>query len=171
MTNNMKRLMLCLSMPVVLAAGAYAQKVSGYVLSSANQPIVDAVISCPGCESVRSADNGSFTIDGVKEGQTLSVWHDGYFRKSIFLSDNQADNLRVYLIEENRSRYNETIVTPFSTGENTTVSGGNVNINRKDFALGSLSIDNALKGELTGLQVTNKSGITQRCRWIRSLST
>lgn len=174
MTNNMKRLMLCLSMPVVLAAGAYAQKVSGYVLSSANQPIVDAVISCPGCESVRSADNGSFTIDGVKEGQTLSVWHDGYFRKSIFLSDNQADNLRVYLIEENRSRYNETIVTPFSTGENTTVSGGNVNINRKDFALGSLSIDNALKGELTGLQVTNKSGMTgegafMQYRGVRSL--
>ena len=174
MINYMKRLILSLSLPVAFAASIYAQRVSGYVYTSANQPIVDAVISCSGGESVRSAKDGSFTISGVKDGQTLSVWHDGYFRKVVYLLDNNASNLRVYLIEENRSRYNETMITPFGSVQSDEATGGNSNINRKDFALGSMSIDNALKGELTGLQVSNKSGMTgegafMQFRGIRSL--
>ena len=83
MSNNIKRLMLSLSLPLAVAVGIHAQKVSGYIYTSANQPIVDAVISSPGCESVRSADDGSFAIEGVKQGQTLNVWHDGYFRNCL----------------------------------------------------------------------------------------
>ncbi len=166
--------MLCLSMPLAFTAGIHAQKVSGYVYTSANQPIVDAIISSPGCESVRSGNDGSFNIDGVKAGNNLSVWHDGYFRKAVYLKDNNAKGLHVYLIEENRNRYNETVVTPFGTTISDDASGANSNINRKDFALGSMSVDNALKGELTGLQVTNKSGMTgegayMQYRGVRSL--
>ncbi len=160
MTNNMKRLILSLSLPVAMAVSIHAQKVSGYVFTSANEPIVDAVISSPGCESVRSTADGSFTIEGVKQGQQLNVWHDGYFRKVVYLQDNNAVNLHVYLIEENRSRYNETMITPFGDTQGDPATSANVNLNRKDYALGSLSVDNALKGELTGLQVTNKSGMT-----------
>ena len=170
----MKRLILSLSLPVAMAVSIHAQKVSGYVFTSTNQPIVDAVISSPGCESVRSTTDGSFTIDGVKQGQLLNVWHDGYFRKVVYLQDNNATNLHVYLIEESRSRYNETLITPFGDTQGDPAMGVNVNLNRKDFALGSLSVDNALKGELTGLQVTNKSGMTgegamMQFRGVRSL--
>ena len=174
MTNNMKRLILSMSLPVAFAVGIYAQKVSGYVFTSDNKPVADAVISSQGCESVRSGNDGSFTINGVKEGQPLNVWHDGFFNKVVYLLDNQANDLHVYLIEENRSRYNETQITPFGDVQGNPVAGSNANLNRKDFALGALSVDNALKGELAGLQVTNKSGMTgegamMQFRGVRSL--
>ena len=174
MNMNIKKLLLTLALPISIVTGTHAQKLSGYIVTSANEPIAEAVISSPGCETVRSAADGSFTIEGIKEGNALTVWHDGFFQRSIYILDNSAKNLRVYMIESDRSRYNETSVTPFATKQGDPAANSMQNINRKDFALGSLSIDNALKGEMTGLLVTNKSGMTgegayMQLRGIRSL--
>lgn len=160
MSNTIKRIMLCFGLPMAFAASTYAQKLSGRVLTSANEPLADAVISCPGCETVRSSADGTFAIDGIREGQPLTVWHDGFFQRVVYIRDVSDSNLHVYMIEEDRTRYNETVITPFATMTGSTPSGSSTTLNRKDFALGSLSIDNALRGEVAGLQVTNKSGMT-----------
>ncbi len=150
-----------------------AQSLRGHVLTSASQPVAEAVVSCPGCETVRSGADGAFAIEGVAQGQPLTVWHDGYFQKVVYIRDANAQDLRVYLIEEDRTRYNESSAAPFSTVPSVSAASA-VNVNRKDFALGSLSIDNALRGEVAGLQVTNKSGMTgegamMQLRGVRSL--
>jgi TonB-linked SusC/RagA family outer membrane protein len=138
----------------------YAQKLSGRILSTTNEPVADAVISSPGCETVRSSADGSFTIEGVKTGNALNVWHDGFFQRTLYLRKSDVTNLEIYMVEEDKTRYNETVVTPFATRQNDPTMTNAANLNRKDFALGSLSVDNALKGAVAGLQVTNKSGMT-----------
>ena len=160
MSNDIKKIILGLTLPLAFSAAAYAQKLSGYILSSTNQPIADAIISSPGCETVRSAADGSFTIEGVKRGNAINVWHDGYFQRAVYVRDTEATGLRLFMTEDSKTRYNETAVTPFATRQNETTDGSLQNLNRKDFAAGSLSIENALKGEIAGLQVTNKSGMT-----------
>ena len=177
MINNRKTLIACFLCCNLVAA--HAQALNGHILTSANEPVPDAVISSPGCETVRSNSDGSFSIEGFKEGQPLTVWHDGFFQRSVFVRDASVSDLRVFMIETDRTRYNETVITPFSATAATTTlgasaSGSGSNINRKDFALGSLSIDNALRGEVPGLQVTNKSGMTgegafMQLRGVRSL--
>ncbi len=163
-TKSNKRLLITLSFVIshLSMSSVAAQKLSGQILSSTNEPIAEAVISSPGCETVRSAADGSFTITGVKEGNALNIWHDGYFQRAVIIRDANANGLRVYMIETDRSRYNETVVTPFAsaTGNAAAAVSSASNLNRKDFALGSLSVDNALKGAVSGLQVTNKSGMT-----------
>ena len=161
MDNRKKRLLISLSFIICHLSFSHvvAQTLSGQILSSTNEPIAEAVISSPGCETVRSAADGSFTITGVKAGNALNVWHDGYFQRALIIRDTNAKGLRVYMIETDRSRYNETVVTPFGSVSPES-SASSVNLNRKDFALGSLSIDNALKGAVSGLQVTTKSGMT-----------
>lgn len=161
MDNRKKRLLISLSFIICQLSFSHvvAQTLSGQILSSTNEPIAEAVISSPGCETVRSAADGSFTITGVKAGNALNVWHDGYFQRALIIRDTNAKGLRVYMIETDRSRYNETVVTPFGSVSSES-SASSVNLNRKDFALGSLSIDNALKGAVSGLQVTTKSGMT-----------
>jgi len=167
MSNNIKRIMLCLGLPMAVTLSTYAQKLSGQVLSSTNEPVADAVISSPGCDPVRSGADGSFSIEGVKEGNALSVWHDGYYQKAVYIRNASASGLRVYLVEEDKTRYNETTVTPFAIRQGDLSVASADNINRKDFALGSMSIDNALKGEIAGLQVTNKSGMTGEGAYIQ----
>lgn len=160
MSNNIQKIVLSTALSLAIATSATAQKLSGHILSSSNQPVAEAVISSPGCETVRSAADGSFTIEGVKEGQALSVWHEGFFQRAIYIRDTKAADMKVYLIEESATRYNETAITPFAVRQNDPTMVNRTNINRKDFALGSLSVDNALRGEVAGLQVTNKSGMT-----------
>ena len=174
MSNNIKTVICCLALPLMTSVGAYAQQLSGRVLTSASQPVVDAVITSPGCSAVRTNGDGSFTIEGVKKGNALSVWHDGFYQRLVYVNDVQASDLRIYMVEESSTRYNETKVTPFATTQGDGATSSMTNINRKDFARGSLSVDNALKGEVAGLQVTEKSGMTgegafMQLRGVRSL--
>ena len=174
MSNTIKKWILCLALPVVFTLGTHAQKLSGYVFSSANQPVVDAIITSPGCSTVRSASDGSFTIEGVAKGNPVTVMHDGFFQQQFYVTENDAADVRIYLVENDKTRYNETAITPFATTAGQQPVSSLANINRKDFALGSLSIDNALKGEVAGLQMVNKSGMTgegafMQLRGVRSL--
>ena len=174
MSNTIKKWILCLALPVVFTLGTHAQKLSGYVFSSANQPVVDAIITSPGCSTVRSASDGSFTIEGVAKGNPVTVMHDGFFQQQFYVTENDAADVRIYLVENDKTRYNETAITPFATTAGQQPVSSLANINRKDFALGSLSIDNALKGEVAGLQMVNKSGMTGegafiQLRGVRSL--
>ena len=174
MSNNIKKITVCLAMMAAAVVSASAQQVSGRVFSSTGQPVVDALVSSNGCQTVRTNDEGNFTIEGVKKGNALHVMHDGFYQRTIYLYDESVSQLNIYMVEENRTRYNETTVTPFATTSGDQTAHQMTNLNRKDFALGSLSIDNALKGEVAGLQVVNKSGMTgegsfMQLRGVRSL--
>ena len=160
MSNNINRLIGCLTLMMAFATGTYAQQLKGHVYASDNEPVADAVITSPGCKTVRSAEDGTFVMEGVAKGNPLTVWHDGFFQKVVYVNEPAAADLKIYMVEENKSRYNETMLTPFDTKQGAQAVSGMPNVNRKDFAKGSLSIDNALKGEVAGLHVVNKSGMT-----------
>lgn len=162
MNENIKKIVLSLSLPVVFVSGGFAQKVTGRVVNSANQPIADVVITCTGCETVRSADDGAFTIDGVKNGSVIVFNHEGFYTKTEYMRNASSTDksLSIHMIETSNTRYNETVLLPYNKQENNVDVAGVSNVNRKDFALGSLSVDKALKGSLTGLNVINKSGMT-----------
>ena len=108
MSNYKKKSLLLTVLLLVFSLGIQAQRLSGHVYSSTGQPIVDAVISSPGCPTVRSAGDGSFTIEGVAKGNALTVLHDGYFQRVVYVSDTSCSDLGVYMMEVDKSRYNET---------------------------------------------------------------
>lgn len=148
-----------MALATVCTTNVDAQSLSGRVLSSSNTPVADAVITSTGCTTVRTDKDGLFTMEGVKDGATIRVWHEGFFtlNKNIHYGSGE---LKIYLIEEGRAHYNETSVLPLGTEENNLSVVATTNINRKDFAAGSITVENALKGEVAGLQVINKSGMT-----------
>lgn len=161
MSINIKRIALTLAVPAVCVAGAFAQKVTGTVIGSDNNPIPDVVITCSGCETVRTGADGTFTIDGVKDGSTLSFVREGYYPQQQLIKSVAAEEkhpVKIHLIETAKSRYNETTVLP--GGTEATHKAGTENLNRKDFADGSMTLDKAMKGQFTGLNVINKSGMT-----------
>ncbi|MBP3511410.1 MAG: SusC/RagA family TonB-linked outer membrane protein [Prevotella sp.] len=160
MNENIKKLVLCMGLPVMFATGGYAQKVTGRVVNSANEPVADVVITSPGCKAVRSAADGTFTIDNVKAGSVVSFLREGFYTKMEYMRNANVSGLNVHLIETDKTRYDETVLRPYGKAEGDASAAGVQNLNRKDFALGSLSADKALKGSMTGLNVVNKSGMT-----------
>ena len=86
MSNNINRLIGCLTLMMAFATGTYAQQLKGHVYASDNEPVADAVITSPGCKTVRSAEDGTFVMEGVAKGNPLTVWHDGFFQRSEILN-------------------------------------------------------------------------------------
>ena len=154
--------LVCVAMLGFHTTLSFAQQRSlkGRVVTSSGQPVAEAIISSPGCESVRTDKDGAFTLKGIGNDATVTVWRDGYFQRQMLVDGKQEKPVEILMIEESRTRYNETAVTPFATAEGVTAHGSMQNLNRKDFAQGALSLDRAMKGEFTGLQVTGKSGMT-----------
>lgn len=161
MNINIKRIALSFSLALAVAATSFAQQVVGKVTDAANQPVKDVVITCPGCETVRTDDAGEFILKGVKAGTTVNFVREGFYPQSHIMRSETNNNklLKIHLISTDRGHYNETSVLPTGKVENNVNIAGTENLNRKDFAAGSLTIDRALKGSFTGLNVINKSGM------------
>ena len=94
-----------MALPVGAVMGLHAQSISGRVYSSTGQPVVDALVSSTGAQTVRTDADGAFTIEGVKKGNALQVMHDGFYQRSIYLNHQDATNLRIYMVEENKIRF------------------------------------------------------------------
>jgi TonB-linked SusC/RagA family outer membrane protein len=135
-----------------------AQVVEGVVLGPDKTPVVDAVVGFPGSESVRTDNKRGFNVNNPKQATSLTVWASGYFEQAVPVKG--QDKLTIYLIPEDKLKYNQTTLLPYrkETGlpDNLTAK----NVSKKDVLPGSMSLDKALQGEVPGLLVTNKSGMT-----------
>lgn len=160
MNNNIKKLALSICFPALFVSAGYAQKITGKVINSANEPIANVVITSAGCQTARSAEDGTFTIEGVKDGAVISFVREGFYNKQEYMREATSKSINVYMIETDNTRYNQTAILPTGKVENSTSVVGATNINRKDFTLGSMSVEKALKGNATGLNIVNKSGMT-----------
>lgn len=173
MNKYIKGVVFCLGL-FLASTVVRAQKISGYVKSTSNQPVSDAVITSPGCKIVLTDQNGYFVMDGYVPGNAIKIWHDGYYVQNQYIYKKGKVSLSVHLIEDDKNRYNETVLLREGSQDKPFIGSCVTNINTKDFSLGSLSIDRVLKSEVPGLLVTNKSGMTGEgayisLRGIRSL--
>ena len=143
---------------LVATVPATASVLKGHVLTSDKRPVADAVISCSGTESVRTGTDGAFVLDNKNEQGYISIWANGYFTQTVPLMGRSV--VEVYLIAEDKYKYNQTTVLPFRTESGLSEGFSTTNITKKDFTDGSMSIDRMLQGEVAGLKVTGKSGMT-----------
>lgn len=141
------------------AISAQAQDLKGKVIGTDGKPISGVVISSPGCKIARSAEDGSFTFSGLKGDAAVTFKHAGFYNKveNVKTSD-FSDAITVHMISEKVTRYNESVVLPDGLVEGDQTLSGKPNVNRKDFALGTMTVEDAMRG-LNGLQVTGKSGM------------
>ena len=130
----------------------------GTVYDDCKNPLADVVVTC-GRLTARTNEKGEFELRDVNAKTDITLWADGYYKQT--LPVNGRSQMVVFMIPEDKYGYNESAVQPLTEVKDEAIhEAGNYNLNKKNFALGSMSIDNALKGEIAGLQVTNKSGMT-----------
>lgn len=165
-------------MVTLMATAVMAQEptytVKGVVLDDQNQPVEDAILTVPGHGLVRTDATGQFQFKNVEKWNTLRIQAKGYYQKEVrVLTDD--DNLSIYLIDADKREYNQTLVQGLhENGEHLTSTYGQQNAAKKDFSLGAVTLDKALQGKFTGLQLVQKSGMTGEgsnlsLRGIRSL--
>jgi TonB-linked outer membrane protein, SusC/RagA family len=132
--------------------------VKGQILSSLNEPIEGAIVSATGAKNATTNSDGAFNMDVLDDAKEFTVWADGYYSQRQTL--NGRDEVVVMMIPEDAYKYNESIVLPPSRVEtDRPAHTAAVNINKKDFTLGSQRIDRALSGQVAGLRVVQSSGM------------
>ena len=147
---------LLLSMSVT---GVYAQgrKISGKILSPLNKPIEGAIISAAGSQDVKTGAEGTFKIELNEHATQISVWAPGYYPEIRLVDKNSQ--VVIMMMPENTYKYNESVVLPMRIENSRPELTSAVNINKKDFKLGSMKIDRALSGQVAGLQTTRAGGM------------
>lgn len=158
-TKGNVRNALLLSAALCISAHLQAQDLKGKVVGNDGKPVADVMISVPGKRAVRTDANGVFIIKDYQDDTRLTFRHEGYFNKIEHLKKHEANKeYVVHLISVKTPRYNETVVLPDETMENDPSMSGRNNVTRKDFALGSMTVEKAMQSGLPGLRVVNKSG-------------
>ena len=148
--------------------------IKGIVLDDQRQPVANAVITVPGHGLVRCAEDGTFEIKAAERWLNVRVQAQGYYAQQYRVTGNESD-ATIYLVPDSRRHYNESLVEGMTgTAEGVTSRSGVQNVAKKDFSLAATTLDRALQGQFTGLQLTQKSGMTGEgsllsLRGIRSL--
>lgn len=159
-TQGRMKTVLMASVALSMAANLQAQDLKGTVIGNDGQPVADVVISIPGKETVRTDAAGAFTIKGCQDADRLIFRHEGYYNKTEYLKGRSLSRgIVVHMISTSTPRYNETVVMPDGSVENDPSMAGRSNVTRKDFALGSMTVEKAMQSGLPGLRVVNKSGM------------
>ena len=143
---------------VVNAYGQEAANLTGTVISELDEPIEGAVVTVDGTMKEVSKADGTFSFDTTVMATVISVWAPGYFPVEQLV--NGRTTMTIMLVKEDKYKYNETVLLPFS-GRNDDFAHHTAatTISKKDFVLGAEKIDRAMMGQVAGLQVKQGSGM------------
>lgn len=140
-----------------LVAQEKESRITGKITGENGKPVAGAFVSVPGKDNVKTNDTGEFSISVSDKNDRISVWADGYYRYSQLLKG--RDKIVITLVPENKANYAEEVIMPYGTEKSPEKNTAATALTKKDFALGSLHVEDALTGKVAGLQIVGKSGM------------
>ncbi|WP_166959447.1 SusC/RagA family TonB-linked outer membrane protein [Yeosuana marina] len=131
--------------------------ISGNVQDTGGIPIpgVNVIVKNTSKGAVTDFD-GNFTINGVDKGSTLMFSYIGYITKEVVITT--GDNLSITL-EEDIAKLDEVVVIGYGTQTKKEITGAvSVVSNQTIEALKPTRIEQALQGQVAGVNITSQSG-------------
>lgn len=165
----LKVILCCLLLMFAFTARAQQPvQIKGLVTNEKGEKIIGATITVAGGNEVKPSvtitnDQGSFAISGLKNGISyrLSASYIGYktFEKTnILVNENEANSILITL-EKEGSKLAEVVVVGYGSQRKTTVTGSISKLKGESFEGQQVtSMEQALAGQLAGVQVTQGSG-------------
>ena len=131
--------------------------VSGNVQDNTGFPIPGANVIVKNTSKGAVTDfDGNFTISDVEIGSTLTVSYIGYVTKELVIADNS--NLIIQL-EEDLAQLDEVVVIGYGTQRKKEITGAVSVVGSKTIeALKPTRIEQALQGQVAGVNITTNSG-------------
>ncbi|WP_428741772.1 SusC/RagA family TonB-linked outer membrane protein [Tenacibaculum sp.] len=150
-------LLKILTLFFVAYASAQNVDISGNVQDIGGIPIpgVNVIVKNTSKGAVTDFD-GNFTIAGVEIGSTLTFSYIGYITKEVVITN--SDNLSITL-EEDIAKLDEVVVIGYGTQTKKEITGAvSVVSNQTIEALKPTRIEQALQGQVAGVNITSQSG-------------
>lgn len=152
-----RKLVLLLTCFLVALSMAAQKRVTGRVTDSDGLPVSGAQVAVSGTKIEAKTDaNGSFTLSNVPaSARTLTISSLGMETQQIAVGDNV-----IVVLKEKERDLEEAVVIGYGTARKLGTVGGAVShvTSEKIEGRPSISIADAVQGQITGLQVMNNSG-------------
>ena len=142
-------------MGVVVTAQTY--EINGTVADNSGMPLPGVSIVVKNASKGGSTDfDGNFTISNVQKGEVLVFSYMGYTTKEVVVNDSSA--LSVVLVEDRQS-LDEVVVIGYGTQKKKEVTGAVSVVDSKAIEkLNPTRIEQALQGQVSGVNITSSSG-------------
>lgn len=138
-------------------SGAQNIDVSGTVQDETGFPIPGANIIIKNTSKGTTTDfDGNFTLIGVENGSTISISYIGYVTKELVISN--SSNLTIQL-QEDLAQLDEVVVIGYGTQTKKEITGAVSVVSAEAIeALKPTRIEQALQGQVAGVNITSQSG-------------
>jgi TonB-linked SusC/RagA family outer membrane protein len=144
---------------ILISALSYGQTfdISGKIVDVENNPIIGAnVIVLQSNKGAISDFDGSFTIPNVSVNDVLQCSYLGYVTRNVTISNN--DFLQIILTEDSQA-LDEVIVIGYGTQKKKEITGSvSVITNELIEEINPTRIEQALQGQVSGVNITSQSG-------------
>lgn len=131
-------------------------KVTGTVKDSNGEPIIGANIRVKGSNIGTVTDlDGNFSME-ASPASVLEISYIGYANKEIPLNGNTSVNV---VLKEDTQTLSEIVVVGYGVQKKSVVTAAISQVSAKDIEKGTpTNVQNALKGKVSGVQITSQSG-------------
>lgn len=158
-TGNMARSFLLLCMFLSLSIGSFAQEkksIYGYVREIDEQALVGVNVKVKGTQNGTITDmDGRYTLNNVTPGQVIVYSMIGMTTVEKTVGNQQQINV----VMKSGIEIDEVIVTGYQTQRKIDLTGSVSSLNSDQFMkTNPLSMEQALKGKIAGVQVMNNDG-------------
>lgn len=156
MLKMKKTLLLTLLLLLTCWAGYAQVKVSGKVVDPDNQPLPGVSILIKGTTEGTVTDiDGKYLID-TKKGATLVFSFIGFTTKEILVGAEKVINVQ---LDEDVAVLEAVVVVGYGTSTEKEFTGAAANVGGKDLVkLNPTRLENALQGQVAGVNITSSSG-------------
>lgn len=157
--GNMARSFLLLCLFLSLSIGNFAQEkksIYGYVKETDEQPLVGVNVKVKGTQNGTITDiDGKYTLNNVTPGQVIVYSMIGMTTVEKTVGNQQQINV----VMKSGIEIDEVIVTGYQTQRKIDLTGSVSSLNSEQFMkTNPLSMEQALKGKIAGVQVMNNDG-------------
>ncbi|MDR0574906.1 MAG: TonB-dependent receptor [Tannerella sp.] len=160
--TNVGRLFSVLTLLLFFSIGAYAQQltVKGNVKDAFGDPLTGANVSVTGTTNGIITDiDGNFELSNVNEGATIQVSFIGYITQAKSVSGSMGNTPLYFVLEEDTEILDEIIVIGYGVQKKSVVTAAISRVSADELnATKPSRIEDALKGKVSGVQITQSSG-------------
>lgn len=148
---------LCLVLFFSLSAFPQQLNVIGNVKDATGEFIIGASILVKGTTNGTITDiDGDFSISGVEKGSVLEISYIGYVTQSITVNNEKPINV---ILKEDSETLEEVVVVGYGVQKKSVVTASIAKVSSEDLSKSApVRVDNALKGLVSGVQVTTANG-------------
>ena len=133
------------------------KNVSGVIVDTNGEPVIGASVLVKGTTNGTITDmDGKFTINDVPENSTLDISYIGYKTMTLKATDK---NLSRLVLHEDTEVLDEVVVVGYGVQRKRDVTTSISSMKASELAVPVSSVDQAIVGKMTGVQVTQPSGM------------